>query len=155
MAYDKSPTEIMGMLLTRISEPRPLTTLLSSDVPEPQRLKWADQSKEVMKILHQHGIVWGDARADNFLVDENDELWIIDFGGSYTEGWINPKILETKAGDKMAIEKIVNALVDPDENTFDPEDADADDSNYVPESKKRKRRSRESSEHVQKKAKNA
>ena len=72
------------------------------------------------------------------MVDENENLWIIDFGGSYTEGWVDPELSETKAGDKMGLEKIVNALVDPDENTFDSEDEDVDDSDYLPQPKKRK-----------------
>jgi len=141
--YEDSSTEIMGMLLTNIHNPKPLTTFLTSEVPEEQRLDRADESKEVVQILHEQGIVWGDAKADNFVVDINNDLWIIDFGGSYTEGWIDPELSETKEGDNMAVEKIVNALVDPDENTFDPEDEDSNDSDYKPRSKKRKNESSE------------
>ncbi|KAJ9609708.1 hypothetical protein H2200_006036 [Cladophialophora chaetospira] len=138
VAYENSSTEIMGLLMTAISNPRPLTTLLSSEVPEAQRLRWADESKDMVKFIHEHGLIWGDAKADNFIVDENEDLWMIDFGGSYTEGWIDPEIAETKDGDKMGVEKVVNALVDPDENTFDPEDEDADDSDYAPARKRRR-----------------
>ncbi|KAK6366201.1 hypothetical protein LTS17_010707 [Exophiala oligosperma] len=139
VAFEHSTTEIMGLLLTNIPSPKPLTTLLSSEVPEEKRLRWADEAQDVVKELHQKGIVWGDAKADNFMVDEDDNLWIIDFGGSYTEGWVDPEVSETKDGDKMGLEKIVDALVDPDENTFDPEDDAEDDSDFEPTSKKRKR----------------
>ena len=53
------------------------------------------------------------------MVDAHDELWIIDFGGSYTEGWIDPEISETLEGDDMGLEKIQLALEDPDKNTVD------------------------------------
>lgn len=45
--------------------------------------------------------------------EDDDRLWIIDFGGSWTEGWIDPEVKETEEGDDMATEKIVNALHDP------------------------------------------
>jgi tRNA A-37 threonylcarbamoyl transferase component Bud32 len=144
VAYENSSTTIMGLLLTHIPEPRPLTTLLSSEVPEDQRLRWADESKEIVKLLHAHGITWGDAKADNLLVDKDDNLWIIDFGGSYTEGWVDPEIAETKEGDNVGLEKTINALVDPDENTFDPEDEDGEDSDYQPQPRKRRRSGSES-----------
>ncbi|KAL6240312.1 hypothetical protein RBB50_012779 [Rhinocladiella similis] len=139
VTFEQSTTEVMGLLLTNIPSPKPLTTLLRSDIPEAKRLRWADEAQNVIKELHQNGIVWGDAKADNFMVDKNDNLWIIDFGGSYTEGWVDPEVSETKAGDKMGIEKIIDALVDPDENTFDPEDDAEDDSDFEPAPKKRKR----------------
>lgn len=59
-------------------------------------------------------------QADNFLVDDQDTLWIIDFGGSWTEGWIDPEMKETVEGDDMATEKITNALHDPVHNVWDP-----------------------------------
>jgi len=31
--------------------------------------------------LHEAGIVSGDARLENVLVDGNDDAWIVDFGG--------------------------------------------------------------------------
>lgn len=32
-------------------------------------------------MLHGIGIVWGDGKAENVLIDINDNAWIIDFGG--------------------------------------------------------------------------
>jgi len=71
--------------------------------------------------LHENGIVWGDAKADNFMVDKNDHLWIIDFGGSYTDGWVDPEFMETVEGDAMGVTRIVNALHDPNANAWDGE----------------------------------
>ncbi|KAF2032080.1 hypothetical protein EK21DRAFT_61684 [Setomelanomma holmii] len=115
-----SKTEATGMLLTPIDSPRPLTTLLSTSVPEQQRKEWASKCETYVKALHSHAIIWGDAKADNFMVDADNELWIIDFGGSYTEGWVDPELSETKEGDRMGLKKVVQALEDPQKNTFDP-----------------------------------
>lgn len=116
-----SRNSIMGYLQTAINQPTPLTTKLDSAVPQDKRDVWARKADEAKKILHENGIIWGDAKADNFIVDAEENLWIIDFGGSYTEGWVDPDIAETKRGDTMGVTKIVNALRDPDENVASSE----------------------------------
>lgn len=116
-----SRNSIMGYLQTAINQPTPLTTKLDSAVPQDKRDAWARKADEAKSILHENGIIWGDAKADNFVVDADGNLWIIDFGGSYTEGWVDPEIAETKKGDNMGVNKIVNALRDPDENVASSE----------------------------------
>lgn len=120
VSFESSNTEAMGFLLTPIPNATPLTKLLKNSVPRAKRAEWASKSEKYVKTLHDHNIIWGDAKADNFLIDENDELWIIDFGGSYTEGWVDPELSETKEGDDMGVDKVVRALEDPVGNTFDP-----------------------------------
>jgi hypothetical protein len=119
VGWKNSKTEAMGYLLSVIDDPVPLTKLLDSEVDESKRQRWAKETEKVIKILHENGIVWGDAKADNFLVDKENKLWIIDFGGSYTEGWVDSELNETVEGDDMALEKIVNGLKDPDNMTAD------------------------------------
>jgi len=119
VALGNSKTEVMGLLLENIETPTPLTKLLKSSVDEEKRRVWSKKSAEYISLLHDNDIIWGDAKADNFMVDAHDELWIIDFGGSYTEGWIDPEISETLEGDDMGLEKIQLALEDPDKNTVD------------------------------------
>ncbi|XP_014557877.1 hypothetical protein COCVIDRAFT_96086 [Bipolaris victoriae FI3] len=114
-----SKTQAMGMLLQNIRYPTPLTKLLRSSVDAGARAEWSRKSEAYIKTLHEHGIVWGDAKADNFMVDAESELWIIDFGGSYTEGWVDPEISETVEGDRMGLEKIQTALADPEGGTVD------------------------------------
>jgi len=65
--------------------------------------------------------VFGDAKTDNFLVDRGNHLWVINFGGSYIEGWVDPEIKETGEGegDNTGIENCVNALHDPVERIWD------------------------------------
>lgn len=123
---DKSPTAdkhgpIMGFLQTLIPSPTPLTEKFNSDIPQAQRDEWARRAEEMKNVLHENDIIWGDAKGDNFVVDEAGELWIIDFGGSYTEGWVDQEVVETQKGDDMGVEKIVNALHDPEANVVAPE----------------------------------
>lgn len=127
VSYDDTPPtasgrrKIMGFLQSEITNPTPLTNLLDPTISQPKREKWAKEVERINDILHEHKIVWGDAKADNFLVDEKDNIWIIDFGGSYTEGWIDPEFKETEEGDDMGVEKTINALQDPEANTYDPD----------------------------------
>ncbi|KAF1349070.1 hypothetical protein BDV97DRAFT_354960 [Delphinella strobiligena] len=113
-----SPANIIAFLQTPIPSPIPLTTLLSPDIPQTKRTKWSRECQRIIRILHENDIVFGDCKADNFLVDRDDELWIIDFGGSYTEGWIDRELAETREGDRMALGKIVGVLEDPVGNTI-------------------------------------
>lgn len=119
VGWRDSKIEAMGHLLSVIDDPVPLTKLLDSEVDESKRQRWARESEKVVQTLHEHGIVWGDAKADNFLVDKENQLWVIDFGGSYTEGWVDAELNETTEGDDMALEKIVKGLKDPDGMTVD------------------------------------
>ncbi|KAL9053572.1 MAG: hypothetical protein Q9162_004669 [Coniocarpon cinnabarinum] len=119
-----SHASIFGFLLQLIPNPTPLTHKFDSSIPSSKRDRWGTDSKDMVKCLHDHGITWGDAKADNFLVDgtEKEELWMIDFGGGFTEGWVSSDLVETREGDREGIEKIAGAVRDPDSNTFDPEE---------------------------------
>lgn len=114
---------IAALLLTPIPDPTPLTRLLDSAVPEHKRTQWATDAARMVEVLHENDIVWGDAKGDNFLIDGKEEkVWIIDFGGSYTEGWVDEKLKETEEGDWMGTEKVVNALEDPVNGVEDGEE---------------------------------
>lgn len=119
---DSPTTKMMGFLLDAIEEPTPLTRMLDSSVPEEKRNKWAEESARMVDVLHQHNIVWGDSKGDNFMVDKNEDLWIIDFGGSYTEGWVDPELKDTEEGDDQGVRRLVNGLQDPEHNTLDGEE---------------------------------
>jgi hypothetical protein len=81
----------------------------------------------MVEVLHENGLVWGDAKGDNFLVDgEVEKVWMIDFGGSWTEGWVDEKLKETEEGDWQGTEKVVNALEDPVDGTMSEEEEKED-----------------------------
>ncbi|UNI17468.1 hypothetical protein JDV02_003809 [Purpureocillium takamizusanense] len=54
-----------------------------------RRLKWASQVCEAVGLLHSNALIWGDGKASNVIIDEEDDSWLIDFGGGFTEGWID------------------------------------------------------------------
>lgn len=47
-------------------------------------------SRETIEKLHKVGVVWGDAKADNILIDKNDDAWEIDFGGGGLDRTLGP-----------------------------------------------------------------
>lgn len=121
-------TSVMGILLTPIPTPAtPLTKYLTpSSLSEAKRSLYAEECQRIISVLHDNDIVFGDAKADNFLVDRDGKLWIIDFGGSYTEGWVDAELEETKEGDRQGVDKIEGALLGDDEGDHEGEGKGAD-----------------------------
>ncbi|KAK5987840.1 hypothetical protein PT974_11974 [Cladobotryum mycophilum] len=89
-------------------------TLSETDVfavPAELRRKWADQIRETVNELHEIGVVWGDGKAANVIIDVNDDAWLIDFAGQWTRGWVDTReLVGTKEGDYQAVENIVGFL---------------------------------------------
>lgn len=79
-------------------------------VAKSRRRKWASQIQQSILMLHGLGVVWGDGKAENVLIDINDNAWIVDFGGSWTDGWIQKELAGTTQGDKQALKKIIQFL---------------------------------------------
>lgn len=74
------------------------------------RQKWVDQIAQTLEKLHSHNIVWGDAKAANVLIDVNEDAYLIDFGGGYTEGWIEKEKSNSIDGDLQGLENIKRYL---------------------------------------------
>ncbi|KAI1495513.1 hypothetical protein F5X99DRAFT_415056 [Biscogniauxia marginata] len=90
---------IIGLL--RVWVPGDLLRNIAIAVTAAERKqKWASQIREAVDQLHQVGVVWGDGKASNVIIDEKDDAWLIDFGGSYTEGW----------GDEQAVKKLIKFM---------------------------------------------
>ncbi|KAI0392794.1 hypothetical protein F5Y17DRAFT_435145 [Xylariaceae sp. FL0594] len=106
-----SGKRLVGILLTYVENKGTLyLTAPWSDVTEDRRLRWADELEILIRTLHGAGLVWGDAKPHNVLVDTMDNLWLIDFGGSFTQGWVDEEKRDTAEGDLQGLERIKNWL---------------------------------------------
>ncbi|TPX14831.1 uncharacterized protein E0L32_004940 [Thyridium curvatum] len=99
---------IVGLLLTYIDHGgRTLSTNVDPDYPPAStRNRWIGQLDAALAELHKAGIVWGDVKAENVLVDREDNVWIIDFGGGYTQGWVDKQLAGTVDGDLAGMAKL-------------------------------------------------
>jgi len=80
-------------------------------VPNEQRKKWAVQIGQTVDQLHELGVAWGGGKPDNVLIHtETNDCWLVDFGGSWTDGWVDAELKETSAGDKQAVVNIIDFL---------------------------------------------
>ena len=73
-------------------------------------MKWAEQTEEILHGLHGMGVFWGDAKADNVLIDVNDDGWLIDLGGGRTDGWVSEKLQDSIEGDLEGLRLIRHFL---------------------------------------------
>lgn len=115
LGYVVHPTfgVILGLLREYIPSKDSLNDLKQDGfpgMPREIRHKWARQIKETVNHLHAIGVVWGDAKPGNIVIDSNGDAWLIDFGGGWTEGWVEKELEETVEGDQLAVERIVRFL---------------------------------------------
>jgi tRNA A-37 threonylcarbamoyl transferase component Bud32 len=87
-----------------------LTCAAKPDVPVALRSKWKEQVVSTVELLHKAGVIWGDVKADIVLIDDWDDAWVVDFGGSYLKRWVHEESAETLAGDAHGLAKIVGFL---------------------------------------------
>ncbi|CVL06299.1 uncharacterized protein FMAN_03767 [Fusarium mangiferae] len=106
--HHKDTQQILGFLRQWVPG-RSLSDVVAAATAE-KRQKWACQIRQSIELLHQNGLVWGDAKPGNIIIDEQDNAWLIDFGGGYTRGWIDEELAETKQGDEQALGKITELL---------------------------------------------
>lgn len=43
--------------------------------------KWRKQIQDSARVLHRHGVLWGDVNETNVLIDESRDAWLIDLAG--------------------------------------------------------------------------
>lgn len=104
-------TRLVGLLLTNIENQGTLKDLAPwSDCTNEDRSRWARQIRQSVECLHDGGIVWGDAKPENVLIDVQGDAWLIDFDGSYTPGWVDEENQETVEGDLQGVQRIENWL---------------------------------------------
>jgi serine/threonine protein kinase len=109
---DCGSKRMVGILITYIENKGTLHEVAPwSDCLDEKRRCWAAELECLVRELHAAGLVWGDAKPHNVLVDQEDRLWLIDFDGGYTYGWVDEVKNETQEGDLQGVERIKEWLV--------------------------------------------
>ncbi|KAI1941903.1 hypothetical protein LOZ66_001384 [Ophidiomyces ophidiicola] len=104
---DHPGTRLVGLLLTNIENKGTLKELAFwSDCANNDRLCSSRQIHQSAEQLHNADVVWGDAKLENVLIDTKGDAWLIDFGGSYTPGWIDKDKRETVEGGWQGVQRI-------------------------------------------------
>jgi serine/threonine protein kinase len=100
----KNPTDtILGLLYHWIEGSKTLTRALKEQTSPEVREKWASQIQETVSMLHKLGVVWGDVKADNVLIDNKGDAIVIDSGGGFTYRWVNITRARTVEGDLQGL----------------------------------------------------
>ncbi|KAL7783960.1 hypothetical protein V8C43DRAFT_318196 [Trichoderma afarasin] len=87
----------LGLLLTYIEcSDRPLSARVHPEEPDDP--------------TPANRIVWGDLKAANVLINENENAWSVDFGGGYTEGWVDKELAGTVVGDFTGMTRLRTLL---------------------------------------------
>ncbi|KAJ3461264.1 hypothetical protein MRS44_009817 [Fusarium solani] len=76
--------DIIGLLRDWVQPSSSGSTLQDMDIsalPRELKKKWSDQLCETVDKLHELGVVWGDGKASNVVVDQESNIWLIDFAG--------------------------------------------------------------------------
>ncbi|MCJ1399893.1 hypothetical protein MMC11_003096 [Xylographa trunciseda] len=110
---ETNETLVIGFLMEYIDRgpfgPDLFLTNLDS-ISQMQRDKWGLQLVDCIRRLHDIGIIWGDAKADNIIVDKKGNPWLVDFGGGWTDGWVDSGLADTQAGDLQGLHQILDLL---------------------------------------------
>ncbi|KAL9112427.1 MAG: hypothetical protein Q9227_003269 [Pyrenula ochraceoflavens] len=107
---------VVGLLLDYIpTRYTTLTAAVESAAEEDhaaRKAKWAAQVEETLALLHAIDVVWGDVKPENILIDEKDDAWLLDFGGGWTEGWVDRRLANTKEGDLQGVKRLRQMLTE-------------------------------------------
>lgn len=108
LGYVKHPRSgaILGFLREWVPSKDDLKDLKGAGFPnflKEIRQKVGRQIKETVEILHEIEFIWGDAKPSNVVIDLNNDAWLIDFGGGWSEGWADENLQNTLEGDQQAV----------------------------------------------------
>ena len=100
--------KIEGMVIEYVENARSLRYVECISVVQCE--KWGRQIRDAIEYLHRRGLIWGDVKPANVLINGNDDAVLIDFGGGRTEGWVDLENYETCRGDLQGWERIVSFM---------------------------------------------
>jgi tRNA A-37 threonylcarbamoyl transferase component Bud32 len=115
VVYSNDRHTVMGMLLDYIDHDRSLADYFhsqSSNGDGSQTCstgllqRWMRQLQDTVDKLHRAGIIWGDVKPDNVLIDKDGNVWVVDFGGGYNSRWVDEDVMETVEGDLQGLSRM-------------------------------------------------
>lgn len=95
---------VVGLLLTYIPDAGP---------PERGAARagvWIKQLRHTVGQLHAEGLIWGDPKMNNAVVDGEGNLWIGSFGSSYPNG-LDAALIGTREGDLQGLQRLADHLI--------------------------------------------
>jgi tRNA A-37 threonylcarbamoyl transferase component Bud32 len=101
---------VMGRIPAKFATLDPIIEGKAGDISLSMRKNWASQIEYTVTELHKRNILWKDAKPDNIIIDEDDNVWLIDFGGGFTEPWVDMELYESCEGDLQALGRIKDKL---------------------------------------------
>jgi hypothetical protein len=104
----KEAGHIYGFLLDAVSDGGRVWDRF--DDPLLLRQQWYDDVTGMIRLLHSANIVWGDFKPQNMLIDKEDRVWLVDFGGGITHGWVDEEKMETMEGDLQGLARFKTYL---------------------------------------------
>jgi tRNA A-37 threonylcarbamoyl transferase component Bud32 len=102
-----------------IDEESSLELAVGPETPASLKERWSAQVTNTLMTLHEAGVVWGDVKTANVLIDKYSNAWIIDFGGGYTEGWVDREKAGTVDGDLQGLANIMDFIFNEEARTRD------------------------------------
>ena len=106
--WDHDDSCLMGFLLEYI-EGRTLM-LWRDDASASNKIKWICQVRATLQRLHQSGIIWGDVKPDNVIINTEGDAVVVDFGGGYTPRYIEPELQQTMEGDMIGLDHMAEEM---------------------------------------------
>ena len=126
--YEGAPERVLGCLTEYIEKEDDLGALLGRKKPAglKQKMAWLGQITKLVHSLHQHGLVWGDAKPDNVVIDKKMDAWVVDFEGGWSPEYVDQDKMETVEGDLQGLLRIEKALLSGEEPKDDKSEGGED-----------------------------
>ena len=101
--------ELMGFLTEYIAHTFDLRDA-AEDATHEARMKWMEQIEATVRELHCVGLVWGDVKPENVLVDAEGDARVLDFGGGFSPDWVDEALEDTVDGDLQGVARLRDFL---------------------------------------------